>query len=164
MPPGANCVTEQTNTFSIIRADLEHLDILAPLFDSYRQFYRQPSDPVAAREYLTARIRANSCVIFIAVDGNDAGIGFVLLYPSWDSVELQSYWILHDLFVAPDCREQGAGRVLMNVAAEFGRGVGAFRLDLGTGVNNTTAQRLYESLGWERDTEFFHYSMYLDEG
>lgn len=158
-----NFVAEQTTNISIIRADLDHLDVLTPLFDGYRQFYRQPSDPAAAREYLTARITANSCVIFIAVDENEEGLGFVLLYPSWDSVELQSYWILHDLFVAPECRSQGAGAVLMNVAAEFGRGVGALRLDLGTGVNNTTAQRLYESLGWERDTEFFHYSMYLDE-
>ena len=43
----------------------------------------------------------------------------------------------------------------------FGRGVGASRLGLGTGVNNTTAQSLYESRGWERDTEFFRYSLDL---
>ena len=154
-------MAQQTSVFSIIRADLGHLDAVTPLFDGYRQFYRQKSDPIAAREYLKARIESHSCVIFVAVDEEGAALGFVLLYPSWDSVELKSYWILHDLFVDPDCRTQGAGSALMKVAEEFGRGVGASRLDLGTGVNNTTAQSLYEALGWQRDTEFFHYSMDL---
>ena len=154
-------MAQQTAAFSIIRADLGHLDVLTPLFDGYRQFYRQNSDPTAARKYLKARIEAHSCVIFIAVDGDGAGLGFVLLYPSWDSVDLKSYWILHDLFVDPDSRKQGAGSALMKVAEEFGRGVGASRLGLGTGVNNTTAQSLYESRGWERDTEFFRYSLDL---
>ena len=80
---------------------------------------------------------------------------------SWDSVELQTYWILHDLFVVPGHRAQGTGGMLMTAAADFGRSVGASRLDLGTGVKNLTAQRLYESLGWQRDTEFFRYSLSL---
>ena len=154
-------MAEQPTGLSIIRADLGHLDILTPLFDGYRQFYKQPSDPDAARKYLKSRIEANACVIFVAVDEDGAGIGFVLLYPTWDSVELQTYWILHDLFVGPGCRTRGTGSALMKTAEQFGRSVGAFRLDLGTGVNNTIAQRLYESLGWERDTEFFSYSLDL---
>ena len=155
-------MADQATGISIIRASVGHLDILTPLFDGYRQFYEQASDPGAARDYLEARIEANSCVIFVAVDKNGAGCGFVLLYPTWDSVDLRTYWILHDLFVDPNCRTHGTGSALMNTAAEFGRSVGASRLDLGTGVNNTTAQSLYESLGWKRDTEFFSYSLDLE--
>lgn len=155
-------MADQATDISIIRASVGHLDILTPLFDGYRQFYQQASDQEAARQYLRARIEANSCVIFIAVDENGAGCGFVLLYPTWDSVDLRTYWILHDLFVESNCRTRGTGSALMNAAAEFGRSVGASRLDLGTGVNNTTAQRLYESLGWKRDTEFFGYSLDLE--
>ena len=151
-------MAQQTSACSIIRADLGHLDVLTSLFDGYRQFYRQKSDPIAAREYLKARIETHSCVIFVAVDKDGAGLGFVLLYPTWDSVDLKAYWILHDLFVDPDSRTRGTGSALMKVAEKFGRGVGASRLDLGTGVNNTTAQGLYETLGWEQDREFFRYS------
>ena len=151
----------EQSAITIIRADLGHLDMLTPLFDGYRVFYKQPSDPSAAREYLKSRIEANDCVIFAAINGAGDGLGFVLLYQTWDSVDLETYWILHDLFVDPGCRKCGAGTTLMNTAAEFGRSVGASRLDLGTGVNNTTAQGLYESLGWKRDIEFFSYSLDL---
>jgi GNAT superfamily N-acetyltransferase len=148
-------------SISITRASLEHLDILTPLFDGYRQFYLQPGNPQAARQYLKARIEDNSCVIFVAVDENGSGVGMVLLYQTWDSVDLETYWILHDLFVSPDSRTQGTGTALMQAAAAFGRSVGASRLDLGTGVANTTAQSLYESLGWQRDEEFYRYSLVL---
>ena len=152
---------EQTSSVSIVRANLDQLDILTPLFDGYRVFYKQPSDLSAAREYLKSRIEANDCVIFVAIDGASDGLGFVLLYQTCDSVDLETYWILHDLFVDPDCRQCGTGTALMNTAAEFGRSVGTSRLDLGTGVKNTTAQGLYESLGWKRDMEFFSYSLDL---
>ncbi|RZV60292.1 MAG: GNAT family N-acetyltransferase, partial [Flavobacteriaceae bacterium] len=34
---------------TVIEAHIEHLDLLAPLFDAYRVFYEQPSDLKAAR-------------------------------------------------------------------------------------------------------------------
>jgi GNAT superfamily N-acetyltransferase len=154
-------MAEPESGFTIVRADLGHLDTLTPLFDGYRQFYKQPSDLAAAREYLKSRIEANACVIFLALAEDGAGLGFVLLYPTWDSVDLATYWILHDLFVDIDCRQRGAGTALMKTAASFGRSVGASRLDLGTGINNKTAQSLYESLGWKRDQEFYSYSLTL---
>ncbi len=155
-------MAEQSSPISISRANLGHLDMLAPLFDGYRQFYRQASDPAAALNFLKARIEDNSCVIFIATDEDGSGAGFVLLYQTWDSVDLETYWILHDLFIDPDCRTRGTGGLLMKTAEDFGRSVGASRMDLGTEVTNLTAQRLYESRGWQQDHEFFHYSLALD--
>jgi GNAT superfamily N-acetyltransferase len=154
-------LTKNTDTLLISRASLLQLDRLVPLFDGYRQFYEQPSDPAAARKYLKDRILDNSCVIFLASDENGHALGFVLLYQTWDSVDLATYWILHDLYVDQDSRKLGAGGALMRAAEEFARSVGASRLDLGTGVANTTAQSLYESLGWQRDEEFYHYSLVL---
>ena len=57
-------------------------------------------------------------MIFLA---SSAGVdaGFVLLYPGFDSVELGSVWTLHDLYVKPETRRQGIGRLLMNKAKEF---------------------------------------------
>lgn len=152
-------MTDPANDIDIARADLGDVEKLTPLFDGYRQFYRQPSDPDAASQYLEARIRDNSCVIFIATAPDGVGLGFVLLYQTWDSVDLETYWILHDLFVDPDSRTRGVGGSLMKTAARFARSVGASRLDLGTEITNKTAQALYESLGWQRDAEFFRYSL-----
>src|SRR6266851_4244256 len=94
-----------------IRAGLDDLEALAPLFDGYRRFYRQPSDPQAARAFLAERLKRNESVIFVAV--LDGGIvGFTQLYPLFSSVSMKRLWLLNDLFVAPEARRTGAGRGL----------------------------------------------------
>src|SRR5258708_883095 len=142
----------------ILEASSEHLDVLVPLFDSYRGFYRQPSDPEGARRFLAERIARRESVIYLAVvEGEPAG--FVQLYPSFSSASMQRLWILNDLYVAPDARRQGVGRVLLDRARRLAEDTGAKGLTLSTGVENVTAQRLYESEGWTRDREFYVYTL-----
>jgi hypothetical protein len=38
-------------------ATLEDIDVLASLFDAYRQFYEQPPDHGLAKRFLTERLR-----------------------------------------------------------------------------------------------------------
>jgi GNAT superfamily N-acetyltransferase len=143
-----------------IRAGLDDLEVLIPLFDGYRQFYRQPSDPDGARAFLAERIKRGESVIFLAiVDG--AAAGFTQLYPSFSSVTTQRLWILNDLFVAPAGRRAGAGRALLDRAERWARETGAKGLTLSTELTNTTAQRLYESAGWTKDDEFVHYHRFF---
>lgn len=147
----------------VLRADSSHLERLLPLFTGYRRFYEQTPDDEADRAFLAARLRLKDSVIFLAQNDDHAGeaSGFVQLYPSFDSVAAGPIWILHDLYVAEDCRRCGTGRLLMNAARDFCRTTGAVRVDLATAVTNNTAKALYESLGYERDDEFHHYSLAL---
>ncbi|MGI8561687.1 MAG: hypothetical protein ACR2J7_09720 [Luteimonas sp.] len=48
------------------RADIADLDALVPLFDAYRVFYQQDSDPATARDFLDARLRRGESVILLA--------------------------------------------------------------------------------------------------
>ena len=145
---------------TIIRADLEHLAILAPLFDAYRIFYERESDLPGARDYLRRRLSNLESVVFLALDGND-GLGFCQLYPSFTSLGMRRIWILYDLYVIPKARRSGVGRALMERAHEFGRASGAQRVELSTAKDNRPAQGLYESLGYERDEEFYFYELML---
>lgn len=70
-------------------------------------------------------------------------------------------FILNDLFVTPELRNRGVGSALLRAAADYGRSQGAVRLVLSTQAGNTTAQSLYERLGWKRDTEFVAYMLPL---
>ena len=144
----------------IIRADDRHLDELQPLFSGYRSFYDQQVDPVTEGEYLAGRLAGKECVIFLATREDDPA-GFVLLYPTFDSVMLYPVWVLHDLYVSPNHRKNGIGRKLMATAHDYCRSKGAGRVDLSTAVTNTVAQPLYESLGYQRDEEFYSYSLDL---
>ena len=49
----------------------------------------------------------------------------------------------------------------MEAAQVFAREQGAAAVELDTAHTNTPAQALYESLGYERDLEFRHYSKSL---
>jgi ribosomal protein S18 acetylase RimI-like enzyme len=147
----------------VLRADSSHLEVLIPLFTGYRQFYEQSPDPQADKAFLAKRLDLKDSVIFLALSDDKAkqASGFVQLYPSFDSVEVGPIWILHDLYVAEDFRRSGTGRLLMNTARDFCRATEAVRIDLATAVTNKKAQALYESLGYERDDEFYHFSLSL---
>ena len=142
------------------RAGVHDIDAVAPLFDGYRQFYRQHSDIAAARTFLRERLTSGEAVVFVAYDGAEPA-GFTLLYPSFSSVSVRRLWILNDLFVSPDARRGGVGRALLDRARRLAVETGAKGLVLSTAVTNTAAQKLYESTGWRRDDEFFHYYLFI---
>lgn len=145
---------------TIQQATVLDLDELAPLFDAYRQFYGQRSDIPAARAFLLDRFRHSESVIFMAIHDRKA-IGFTQLYPSFSSISVARIYVLSDLFVASTVRKKGTGRKLLEAAVDFGRLVGACQLTLETAKTNLTAQSLYESCGWTRDTEFYVYQITL---
>jgi GNAT superfamily N-acetyltransferase len=142
----------------IRQASVEDLNLLVPLFDAYRQFYGQPSEPERARRFLLERFEHNQSVIFLSLE-RSAAIGFTQLYPSFSSGAMARIFILNDLFVAPEARRRGAGTALLHAAAEYAGHAGALRLVLSTEVTNVTAQSLYEKLGWKRDSTFCVYQL-----
>ena len=144
----------------IRQAVVRDLETLVPLFDAYRQFYRQTSDQAGAREFLRARFEHGQSVSFLAfVDG--VAVGFMQLYPSFSSASMARIFVLNDLFVSPEERRCGVGTALLSAAADYGRLVGAIRLSLSTELTNQTAQALYEGVGWQRDTVFCGYQLTL---
>ncbi|MCX6598159.1 MAG: GNAT family N-acetyltransferase [Acidobacteria bacterium] len=149
-----------SDALHVRQATIEDLDLLVPLFDAYRQFYRQPGDPDGARRFLRDRFEHQQSVIFLAFDGGQA-VGFTQLYPSFSSGSMARIFVLNDLFVAPQGRQRGVGSALLLAAAAYGRQAGAARLVLSTETGNTAAQSLYERLGWKRDTAFYAYQLGL---
>lgn len=143
---------------SVQRARVAHLDLLVPLFDAYRQFYKQRVNSAQAREFLRKRLNGNESVIFLAMDGEKA-VGFVQLYPSFDSVTMRRTWILYDLFVAAEARRCGVANNLMEYAREFAIKTRAKGLILETAIDNRPAQKLYEKMGWKRDKAFHRYCL-----
>ncbi len=140
----------------IVQATPADVGAVAPLFDAYRQFYNRPPNEEAARRFLFARLSKGESVIFVALRGQDA-VGFVHLYPVFSSVNLTRQWILNDLYVTPNARQQGIGLVLAERARQFAESTQADGLTLETAADNQVAQRLYERLGWKRDEQFYRY-------
>lgn len=151
-----------THDLQLIEITTAKVGLIAPLFDAYRQFYGQPPALVGARQFLFERLQRGESVIFALVEGEDA-LGFTQLYPSFSSVSLKPIWILNDLFVAEKARRRGIGARLLNAAVDHAQRTGAVRLVLSTGVENVTAQALYEQEAWQKDTAFLHYKFELSK-
>ena len=140
---------------TIFRAGLDHLEALAKLFDNYRVFYEQYSDIEAAADFLKERLSKNESIIF-AAELNGELVGFTQLYTSYSSVSMLPIYILNDLYVAHEFRKRGIGEALLNKAKELCIANKFKGLALETAIDNP-AQKLYEQLGWEKDSACFHY-------
>jgi ribosomal protein S18 acetylase RimI-like enzyme len=144
----------------IVLVGVEQIEALSALFDQYRVFYEQSSDLEAARTFLRERLQNRDSVILTACEDGQI-VGFTQLYPSFSSVSMKRIWILNDLFVVATHRRKGIARLLMETAKQYAQETGAVRIVLATKISNNLAQALYESLGYIKDEEFYHYSLSL---
>jgi ribosomal protein S18 acetylase RimI-like enzyme len=140
------------------RADPDDVELIVPLFDGYRQFYGQPSDPARARAFIGERLSRGESVIFLAVEDGEP-LGFTQLYPVFSSTHCRPLWILNDLYVAPEARRRGVARMLMDQARDHAVETGACGIQLETAHTNSSAQRLYESLGYQMDKNYRVYEL-----
>ena len=142
--------------FIIKEATVEDSEKIGEVFDLYRQFYKKDPDKIISIEYIKQRLTNKESTIFF-VEEDNVCIGIVQLYITFDSLELSKKIILYDLFVRSEYRKKGIGAMLMDASKDFAENNGITGIELSTAISNGTAQRLYESLGYERDNEFYNY-------
>ncbi|MDZ5668953.1 GNAT family N-acetyltransferase [Bacillus stercoris] len=143
---------------NIRQAKISDAAAIAPLFNQYREFYRQASDLQGAEAFLKARLKNHESIILIAEENGEL-IGFTQLYPTFSSVSMKRIYILNDLFVVPHARTKGAGGRLLSAAKDYAEENGAKCLTLQTEHHNRKARSLYEQNGYEEDTAFVHYHL-----
>ena len=143
-------------------ATLADLDVIASLFDAYRQFYEQAADLALAKSFIRDRLTSNESIVLLASNETQKIVGFCQLYPTFCSVKAKPIYSLYDLFVSTEARRLGAGKALLLAAEKLAAKSGMARMDLTTARTNKAAQAAYESLGWVRDEVFYAYSKAVD--
>jgi len=142
----------------IKQATIADLEELAELFNAYRMFYKQSSDVAGARHFLLERLERQESIIFVAIEAEQHKIiGFTQLYPSFSSISMQRSFILNDLYVEESFRKLGVGKKLLEAAEHYTKQMKAKGIELTTGKENITAQRLYENYGYEKIKEYEYY-------
>ena len=126
------------NKFIIKNAEPEDSKKIGEIFDLYRQFYKKESNVEACKSYIKERLSNN------------------------ESLELSKKIILYDLYVRSEYRRKGVGHLLMNAAKDYAKKNNITSIELSTAITNTTAQSLYESLGYKRDEEYFDYYFVIE--
>ena len=143
----------------IIKAKKENYKEVGFLFDLYRQFYKYKSEIKKSTQYIKERIFKKESTIFLCYCDKEPA-GFVQLYKTFDSLNINKKLVLYDLYVMREFRKKGIGEMLMNKSKDFALKNKINLIELSTAINNKKAQSLYESLDYVQDKEYYNY--YLD--
>ncbi len=143
----------------IIKAKKENYKEVGFLFDLYRQFYKYKSEIKKSTQYIKERIFKKESTIFLCYCDKEP-VGFVQLYKTFDSLNINKKLVLYDLYVMREFRKKGIGKMLMNKSKDFALKNKINLIELSTAINNKKAQSLYESLDYVQDKEYYNY--YLD--
>ncbi len=145
----------------IYQAKEKDLHEVAKLFNLYREYYHQPSNFDGALTFIGERMEKMDSIIFVAVK-QERYIGFIQLYPSFSSISMKRTWILNDLYVIHEARQEGAGQLLIDMALKLCTETNARSLSLQTAPGNKYARRLYEKNGFSLDNEYLSYIRYFE--
>ena len=143
---------------NIRRSSIDDIPQLATLFDAYRVFYEKTSDVEQAIIFLSERIQKNESVIFVAENEEKQLTGFVQLYPLFSSTRMKRFWLLNDLFVAPEQRSKGISVALIDAAKELCQTTGSCGMMLETAKSNVIGNNLYPKTGFVLDTAHHYYT------
>lgn len=139
-------------------ATIQDLDLLVPLFEGYRIFYRQSPDNNKAYLFLKERLENNESLIYIAFAKADSkkAVGFTQLYPIFSSVSMERMYLLNDLFIDANYRGQGIGQALIDTVKNLCRKEHQKGIVIQTETTNP-AQHLYERLGFTKDPDLHYF-------
>jgi GNAT superfamily N-acetyltransferase len=144
------------NKLTIRQATIQDLSKLVPIFDDYRECFKQTKNPVMVEQFLFEKFEHLESVIFIALL-EDEVVGFAQLYPVFSSLTLQRVWLLNDFFIAEEFRGSGVGTQLFASVKEFTLLTKSKGIELSVEHTNEKAWAFWEKQGFKVDEEFRYY-------
>jgi GNAT superfamily N-acetyltransferase len=131
-----------------------------PLWQGYLTFYKsQVSDDTTATTFQRLTGGSEPMGGFLARDEAGRAIGMVHWIDHRSCWTIGDYCYLQDLFVAPDVRGSGAGRLLMETVAAAAQARGCSRVHWLTQFENETAMLLYDRVA--KKSGFLQYVLAL---
>jgi GNAT superfamily N-acetyltransferase len=144
------------NKLTIRQATIQDLSKLVPIFDDYREYFKQQKNPEAVNQFLFEKFEHLESVIFIA-QLEDEVVGFAQLYPVFSSLTLQRVWLLNDFFIAEEYRGSGVGTQLFAKVKEVTLLTKSKGIELSVEHTNKKAWAFWEKQGFKMDEEFRYY-------
>eukprot|EP00127_Corallochytrium_limacisporum_P003820 Clim_evm34s153 gene=Clim_evmTU34s153 len=141
--------------------DANDLPDVLRLVKELAEFEKQPDAVAVTLEDMKKHYNDGRFQLFIAENGAGSVIGMALYferYSTWQG----PYIHLEDLYVSPDSRGQGIGRMLLEAVIRESQNRGQLRLGWEVLDWNTKAQDVYKGMGAIIQPEWWQCRMYKD--
>ena len=143
---------------SIRSGELADVPLIAELIRGLARYEKLEHEVTATEEKLTDALfgERRYAETLIAEDG-DEPVGFALFFHNFSTFLAQPGIYLEDLFVKPEHRGRGVGRLLLERLAQIAVDRGCGRLEWAVLDWNESAIRFYERLGAKPNSEWTVY-------
>ena len=133
----------------------------SPLFSllGMRAIRKGPTAGPVLRRGSVERVHIGMSALDLLAEFNGQAVGYLLYHQGYDVDRGGRILYVIDLFVREGARRHGAGRALMEAAAEICHRLGGRELFWSVYAPNTMAQVFYERLGakYTKDLKFMHW-------
>jgi GNAT superfamily N-acetyltransferase len=144
------------NNLSVRQATIQDLPNVIPVFDCYREHFKQQKNPLAVEKFLFEKFEHRESVLYI-VEQQTEIIGFAQLYPVFSSLTLQRVWLLNDFYIAEKYRRNGVGNQLFAALKEFCLLTKSKGIELSVEHTNIKGWTFWEKQGFKLDEAFRYY-------
>jgi ribosomal protein S18 acetylase RimI-like enzyme len=136
-----------------------HCRMLAALINEYI------ADPMGGGSALSLREQLHvvdglathpACLVLFAISADEI-IGMVVGFINFSTFKAKKYLNIHDVIVKKSYRECGVGRALLEKCISISQERKYCKLTLEVRSDNTSAQALYKSLGFDESSPSMHF-------
>lgn len=146
----------------IVPGSAAHMADLLRLIRDLALYEKAPQEVITTEAELLADWEQKRFDFLVLEDAEGGVIGISLYYPRYSTWKGYCCY-LEDLYVMPEYRGKGFGKLLLEATAEKARQMGAKRLDWQVLDWNEPAVRFYESIGAQIEKEWWNCKWWLSQ-
>ena len=131
----------------------EDIDLVYELINGLAAYEKRPQDMTGTKEQLKGWLfEKNVATALLAENQEGQNIGYAIYYPTFGSFSAKANVHVEDLYIRPEYRRQGYGRIFFTRLVEWIQGVGYTKLEWSCLDWNTPSIEFYKKLGATQET------------
>ena len=143
----------ETKRLTLRKATEEDIDILFELINGLAAYEKRPQDMTGTKGQLRDWLFEKQVATALLAENEEGqNIGYAIYYPTFGSFSAKANVHVEDLYIRPEYRHQGYGRIFFTQLVEWIQGEGYTKLEWSCLDWNTPSIEFYKKLGATQET------------